>query len=613
MEASVCGMQPVRFPLASAEGETILSYAIRVGGHNLHGHPLELLSTLRNGRRIKSIWNLDPEALSRIYRQPVGAIAPLVAIEREDGRVDVGDRAIRPRDLLCSDRRISPAGLRTRGADRSDWAIRALTFCPANWEMLLDTCPNAHCRATLTWWTRSIFHCGVCGYDLRQARTARIKRGDRKNLQILPDLLNKNEHVVDLAKAQLPEELRGLSPQDLIEIVRMVGRGILAASKPGARWANAHYPHVWLAGTTNLKNPQTIRSIMSGKDQASRYRHFVTEVRRWLPRLSLVGAETFREFLDPEYQLAPKRSDRLVTLRKAAAQLRIECSAVRKLIELGHLEVFRAAGPGRERQRDLVTAASLAALPRDRASISSISAAYKIPKDVLLGLVRLGALDVLQHPAFSEIYSEVQLKLHHAHALLDSMVAKIQSRSNDPTACRRVAAKPLLDSLGGGDHLWANLLWNDLNDRLEHGLSTTCSSSLRLDALLLHPADAEAIARGARDLTSGELSQSTAIRLKQAEMRLCMHPCDIQVLIRRGKLTRYATGVSDASVRDAAKRFISTREISRLTRIDVYEIAKAAAARGLTRLWPRVGIWDRAAAMTAFADLLEADDLEHAA
>lgn len=605
--------QAVRFPLAPSKGETILSYAMRVGIHNLYARPLELLHMLGDERKIIKFWELDPNLLSQVYRQPVEVIAPLLAKPREDGRLVIGERAIAPRDLLRSARRISPAGLRVNGADRFDWAVRQLTFCPANWDMLLGVCPNRDCRWELTWNTRSMFHCGACGYDLRQAPSIKVRKCDRQALQILPDLLSREESVVRLAKSRLPTDLNGLSPEEIFEIIHIVGRGVLAVSDAGVRSGSVSYPNTWIAGVKNLEDPRFIRSIMSGQNRAGLYQTFTDAVRRPIKELSPVAAETFRNFLDPDYHLAPTRSDRFVTVTAAAAQLRIERSAVRSLIQLGHLEVFRATGLERQRQRDLVTAASVASIAHDRVSISTISAEYKIPKAVLLELVGMSVLDVLYRPAFPVIYSEPQIKSSHARAVLTRMLTKIQDRSNTWSSEQRVAVEPLLNRLGGVDQLWANLLWNDLNDKLEYGLSTTCRSSLRLDALLLHPRDAEAIARGDLNLLPGELSQSTVIRLKHAEARLCMHPRDIQVLIRKGKLMRFGKGVSDASVRDALKRFISTREISRLTGIGVYEIGMTAAARGLTRLWPRVGIWDRAAAMTAFADLLGAEDLECAA
>jgi hypothetical protein len=613
MKRSTFALPQVRFALAPSGGETILSYAFRVGAHNLHARPLELLSTLRSGRQIKGLWELDPEVLSRIYRQPVEAFIPLVATPVGGEAVAIGGRIIAAHELLRSSRRVSPTGLRNSDTDQCDWAIRPLTFCPTNWDVLLDTCPNKECGLKLNWTTRSIFHCGSCGHDLRRARTAKIRLCDRDIARILPDLLSRDVVIVDRAKAPFPADLANLSANDLMDVVHVIGRGALAVSAGTARRASAGYPHAWIAGVTSLRDPDFIPSIMTGRHKPALYHPFTAEVRRWLDGLSPAGAETLRNFLDPEHHLAPTRSGKFLSVTTAAARLRIERSAVRSLIQLGHLEVFSAGCAAKQRQHDLITADSVEILANDRASISSISAEYKIPKSVLLDLVGMGVLEALDHAAFPAIYSELQLKSLHARTLLSQMLAKVQNRSKVGSAGLRIAAKPLLDRLGGGDHLWANLLWSDLNDKLQHGLSTTCRSSLRLDALLLHPTDAEAIARGAVDLSPSALSRSTAIRLKDAEAMLSMNPRDMQVLIREGALTRCGTGVSDASVRDAAEKFISTREIGKLINGDSYDVSMLAAARGLPRLWPRVGVWDRAAALAAFADLVEACALERAA
>ena len=473
MNESASAFHQVRFPLCPSEGETILSYAFRVGAHNLHAGPLTLFPKRQKQRqrRTRELWDLDPEVLCRIYRQPVEAILPLVAKSREDGRVVIGEWAVQPRDLLRVMRRVSPSGLRKFGADRCDWAIRSLSFCPANWDLLLDACPNADCGQRLTWDTRSVFHCGICGHDLRRLDSLKIRICDRQTLQLLPDLLSREERIVNSAKSQLPPALADLSPEDLVNIIRMVGLGVLAVSENKPRVVAAEYPHEWITGIKNLQDPVYIQSIVSGRNQPALYRLFTGEMRRWLSRLSTEGAEIFRNFLDPEYRLAPARGDRLLSVTMAASKLRVERSAVRRLVQLGHLETFKASGAGKQRRRDLITDVSVAALTDDRASISSISAEYKIPKAVLLGLVSMGVLEALDHPAFSAIYSEVQLKSRHARALLASMSIKFQGRSSAWPVSERVAAKPLLHSLGGGDHLWANLIGHDLNGRLEFGLA----------------------------------------------------------------------------------------------------------------------------------------------
>lgn len=610
MKRSTSALPQVRFALAPSRGETILSYAFRVGAHNLHTRPLELLSTFRSGRQIRGLWDLDPEILSQIYRQPAEAFIPLVATPAGGEAVAIGGRIIAANELLRSSRRVSPTGLRKSDTDQCDWAIRPLTFCPTNWDVLLDACPNEECGSKLNWTTRSTFHCGSCGYDLRRARTAKILMRDRDIAQVLPDLLSKDAAIVDRAKALFPPDLANLSAMDLREVVHVIGRGALAASASTAP-ARKGYPHAWIAGVTSLRDPDFIPSMMARRDEPALYHLFTAEVKDWLGRLSPAGAETLRNFLDPEHHTSRTRGAGYLSVTAAAARLRIDRSAVRSLIKLGHLEV--SVGPAKQRQRDLITVDSVAAIAHDRVSISSISAEYKIPKSVLLDLVDMGALEVAYHAAFPAIYCETQLRSLHARTLLSGVLAKVQSRSGSDLGGRNVAAKPLLDGLGGGSRLWANLLRKDFNDELKYGLATTCRSSLRLDALFLHPTDAAAIARGAMDLSDSTFSRLDVTRLTDAERRLAFCPRDIQALIRHGKLIRCGTGVSEASVQYVAKQFISTRELGLLTNVDPLDVSLSAARRGLRRLWPRVGVWDRAAAMTAFADLLGVGATERAA
>jgi hypothetical protein len=606
-------LMSVRFPLVPAEGETLLSYALRVGAHNLHPSPLELLSTFRRGDKITTLWGLDPEVLSKIYRQPKEDLAPLLARPMGDGCLSIGERTIDARDLMRSNRRVSPAGLRKSAADRCDWAIRPLTFCPTNWDVLLYACPNVECRQRLTWRTCSIFKCGVCGQDLRQAPSTTIKNADRQILQILPDLLSAREEVASRARAMFPTGLASLPVRDLIDVVQVVGRSLLAASNPRSGSKRVDYPHEWIVGAENLTNPDFIQSVMSGK-QPAHYTPLTREVKRRINGLSAAGSVALREFLDPAYHLLPELSGKFVSVTSAAARLRVDRSTVRKLIALGHLEVFASASEvGKQRKRGLISLNSVAAISDDRASISSLSAAFKIPKAVLLNLTGMGALEQLSHPAFPTIYSEVQLSALHSRTLLSTMIDRIEERSRNVADGERVSARALLDGLGGGDHLWANLLWKDLNDRLRHGLTKMPGAAFQLDQLMLHSSDAQAILDGSIDLSPEALSRSTVIRLKDAEKRLAACPRDIQALIRKGKLVRCGAGVSEASVQAVAKQFISTRELGRLTSVDPFSVSLLAAKRGLPRLWPRVGIWERAAAMSAFADLLGVDAKERAA
>ena len=129
-------------------------------------------------------------------------------------------------------------------------------------------------------------------------------------------------------------------------------------------------------------------------------------------------------------------------------------------------------------------------------------------------------------------------------------------------------------------------------------------AAFQLDTLMLHSGDAQAILDGGIDLSPEALARTTVIRLKDAEKSLAVCPRDVQALIRKGKLARCGAGVSEASVQAVAKQFISTRELGRLTSVNPFDVSLLARKRGLTRLWPRVGIWDRAAALAAFGDLV---------
>lgn len=521
-----------------------------------------------------------------------------------DGCLAIGEQTIDARDLMRSNRRVSPTGLRKSTADLCDWAIRPLTFCPTNWDVLLSACPNAECRQRLTWKTRSIFKCGVCGQDLRQAPSTIIKTADQKILQILPDLLSAREGLADRARAIFPSELASLPVRDLIDVVQMVGRSLLAASNHRSGSTGGDYPHAWIVGAENLANPDFIQSVMSGR-RPVQYKRLTREVKRRLGGLSAAGSEALRKFLDPDYNLLPELSGKFVSVTSAAARLRVDRSTVRKLIVLGHLEVFGCASEaGKRRNRTLISLNSVAAIADDRASISSLSSTFKIPKAVLLNLIGMGVLEQLDHPAFPTIYSEVQLSALHAETLLSTMIDRIERRSQSVADGGRVSARALLDGLGGGDHLWANLLWKDLNDRLQHGLTKMPGAAFQLDTLMLHSGDAQAILDGGIDLSPEALARTTVIRLKDAEKSLAVCPRDVQALIRKGKLARCGAGVSEASVQAVAKQFISTRELGRLTSVNPFDVSLLARKRGLTRLWPRVGIWDRAAALAAFGDLV---------
>jgi hypothetical protein len=88
--------------------------------------------------------------------------------------------------------------------------------------------------------------------------------------------------------------------------------------------------------------------------------------------------------------------------------------------------------------------------------------------------------------------------------------------------------------------------------------------------------------------------------MRQAEDVLGLYPRDIKILQRIGLLEDDKPGTSWGSIEGFARQYVGTRELAARVSIAPLDLGVEASKRGLSRVAPRVGAWERWRAKRAF-------------
>lgn len=590
------------FSLPPADGETILSYIVRIGAHNFYSKPLNLIKEGDEEISAGAVWDLSPERLSTRLKQPEAMLAPLVPHAMEDGGFRFGRRTIGAKDLLRVNRRVSPSGLRKFGTDRCDWAISPITFCPDTWELLIGACHNPECGAKLTWTARSIFNCEACGSDLRDAPVLKVKKEDRPALQLVLDLISSDPSISHSVVERMPARLQKLSPPDLRKLIEALGEAMCKARGQDVPSRSKHpsYPHKWLLGARAMLDASEIQALVQGElgrdVLVTFWASLKTRTATFKPQLN----RALREFVGGAPHLA---NGCWVNVTKAANMLQIERSQVRQLIELGQLDSYPGEQiPDAKRRRDFISVESIEAIRRNRSSPSTFSAYYKIPKAVISELIELGRLSTLEHPTYDLLYKEPQLNAAVAQEFFDRASDALTATRRSLTAADIRSRVPVAWLLGRDrkDVLWAHLLCALVDGTIPGGLVNIAPSRFSFEGFTFHPDDATAVLEGNLKLVPRSAPPPPYARLEEVESELDIYPRDVQKLIGSGLLVRHEQGITRESLSKCAAAVVSTRELAGLTGFPTAELTTEAAARGVRRLWSGFGLWDRKIATTAF-------------
>jgi len=317
-------------------------------------------------------------------------------------------------------RRISPKSLQISPHHRFSWQLADVSYCRESWQILIDKCPAAGCGAHLGWSsTLGIHICERCGYDLRNAPASEVRSEDRGPLQLVADIVSNDELQNKRALLQLHPSLQHLNRGTLLQLVNVFGR--LHASMSGIQNIKSlkyslDYPDLTVAGARILRAyPASIVEIAERDPDPCSMTVFarLTEIcktglsqqtiaflRQMIAEIRPIARSTVRGLA-----LVRQERDRM-TLRDVATELRIENSAVRRLVKVGALRPEHIRGKKREidwfdRQQVL----QLGAAMRDRIATDEIHSLLRLPSTAVEQLVMDGSLRWHPSPGVSAAFT----------------------------------------------------------------------------------------------------------------------------------------------------------------------------------------------------------------
>lgn len=166
---------------------------------------------------LAELLGIAPEEIRRRQATPKLSDAANVSF------VEVGGESVRRAHIVRTRRAVSPAGLRKDGVHRHVWDVVPFGFCPESLEILITHCPNEICGKALGWGGNSVCHCNHCGYDLRNAKTKRLKAGNKNNLPPYAKLFYLDPKTRASARNALPDHLKALPSCDIIFLALCLG------------------------------------------------------------------------------------------------------------------------------------------------------------------------------------------------------------------------------------------------------------------------------------------------------------------------------------------------------------------------------------------------------
>lgn len=593
------GARSVRFPLAPILGESFKGYTTRVAVHNGHASRNSLLYTLGVPREQVDRLELDAESVAHLYRQPVSAIADMLPRHRGDGKLVLAGEVLSPGALRVDRRWVAPIVLQEQGVDLAQWSNKSRKFCMQSWTWLSGRCPNEACGAKLKWGATSLFSCLKCGGDLRRKVPRSVEPGLRPLLSLTYDL--GSERWERAAHDHLPPAIQGISPEVFMDLIQVLGATLRFHTVP---WANhgeggpSHlerlsYSEKLLRGCLALADPARVREAARGPGD----KRAVTELRARLRALSLnnkplqdaIKAVTGIRCLSQEEQ------EQSITV--AAAKLKVPRAKLRCMILDGGIKTNVPSMGGCIRLYDEVMLDGLDDIINDRISISHLSAKFQLDRRIITDLEQAGELISLGGVARS-LYREKQFKRSPSLAFFNNVEALVIRHGPDDD---RKLLSEVMARLPAGPKPWASILSEVHLGRLAGELGSLDRTGLKLERLTLDNALADRLIAGDLELPRPYWEPDWRYAtLRQAEDALGLYPRDIKLLQRAGFLEDASPGTSWEAIRHFARNYIGTRELGALVSVAPSDLGVEAAKRGLERVAPRVGAWDRRSAMDAF-------------
>ncbi len=600
--ANLKPVRPVRFPLPLIPGESIRGYVGRIAEYNTYDKPTQLLEAVGIG--LGDLWkgNVDLGALTCLYN--VDALEYALPRYVGDGPTLTVQGVTYPkgaiRETHCP---VSPTSLRRSSHHRFAWSLRAFSFCPEDYTLLLFKCPAAGCGRQLMWRDGPFHRCAGCGLDLSTARTRKIYPKHRAYLAVAAGLVSFDEQVRRRSLDQLPDFLNALTPFEVLQVVLTIGRALEDARHPLARvkLATRRYPVAMLAGMRLLLDQPGRTSF--GLDVGKAPPAYIARAREKLRQAASIASAGQREALirlrdeNPLFQ-SPRAATHATNLTIAARRLGVGRNVAKALLDEGVLR-GQAIGGGSDRVLSVVEEASLADLigeAQSRVSAGQLAEQYSLKSSWILEMAALGLIERATHPFIAIAYKNVQLRKSSAIAYLDRITGAIVRTSPDDS--ERVLLRDVFVLMGPGPKPWLQavmapkFLPDGLGSFEPHGINCSALNVTRNCARLLQS--------GAFQLPPTRLPTSGEITLTEAQEHLNCHPRDIAELIKVGALLRSGRGVCMQSVQTCGHTLISTGELAARAQMSSMDFAPVAEQRGLRRPHQNVGFWDRRQAEAAF-------------
>lgn len=590
----------VRFPLPPAAGESFWGYISRVAAHNGHSSRYSLMNELGVSSSKRTRFDLlDVEGVAAVYRQPVSVIAEMLPQLRENGGLALAGETLSPRALRREIRWIAPAYLQREGIDLAVWSSKYRDFCPISWTWLTNKCPGDNCRQTLSWPSTSLFHCLNCGADLRRSAPRYVDHALRPMLSLTYDL--GSERWKRLASEHLPPEVRDVAPGVLMELLQVLGATMALQGVRREQWAgrgaplaqSGSYSEKILRGCYALSHPHKVREEAGERGNI----WDITKFRARLRSLSK-GNQPLQDAIKAISGircLSQEEQENSITI--SAQKLKIPRSKLRDCILRGGIETNARTLGGVRRIYNDVNLDGLDEIVNDRVSISHISRKYLLDRSVIEYIEECGRITRLDGVAYY-LYREAQFKRSESLAFFDRLEALVVRHGADDG---RILLSDVMARLPAGPKPWGSVLLHAYLGELDGELGSLCPTGLALKRLTLDRSLAKRLIAGDIDLPRPAWGRiENRATLKQAEDVLGLYPRDIKLAQRAGLLEDAGAGTSWRSIMQFADSYVGTRELSALVSVAPLDIGTEAAKRGLRRAAPRLGAWERRAAIDAF-------------
>ncbi|MFN3634872.1 MAG: hypothetical protein ACK4UZ_03995 [Rhizobium rhizophilum] len=602
------------FPAAPIGGESLPGYLARLAAIN-HLPSVDALladagvswrspdiSRIIEGHvsRVAAVVEIEPRRLESLMVKHTGSHAEFFGVR------------LHRRRILHGTRRVSPRALRASPHHRVAWMVRPLSFCSEGWDRLIDRCPDPVCGLTLGWKSSyGVECCGACGFDLRMAEATEVPEAERPALSVLAGLVSPEAALRTEAVNALPAALRRLPPAVLFEIALSCAQ----ADTDNPHEADRRITSAPLSPTELARGIGYLIDYPASLEAKARTSGANASQAPFFVRLSRLAREapaaTVAEFLDEAVRLAEpirhgparlqalRKAEDCLTLREAAAMLKISRSEAKKLADSGDLPSSTRRGDERiHRWFEQKNVAELAARLRQQISPLAFSREYGLPMDGVEQLVDMEIIALSESRAVRIAYPDPRLDRRS----VDRFLALLQSQISPATDIKQIRITDLFAGIGAGEKPWGEFLSHVIFGRFTWPLGVLNPERFKINELLAPDEFAldvlagryPRLLQGSR--TTNRLKRGPGMTRQEVENYLNCYSRDVSWLLNNGNLTggpQPRDTIPRWEVKALGRELISTREIRWRWRVSpefIENLTKRGIVRALGPFWPRAAV-----------------------